>query len=345
MVDTYRVKRAEYAPNNPDSYYDIPVAGNSTATELFLVGKVRAEYGQEYDENVLHLLENFASPESALTETLSAFHAVPALIERPVDGQWWFNKTRQRLYWYNKGRWIPSNYSGDVASNWGVINHGCNIPVPVGFTVEDCSWIVSPAHFPTENRGFVCTTTVNGQDIEVDCRYWTSATDTVEATAFYQIIGTKGNSESPTYNTGDFRVVADTSILRENVLPMNVIVSGAETEEVVVQPQNVTGEQLSCKWLMVSPVAADPSNPSLADFGGGYTIRAKNNGVGSDDFLLPADLTIDTKFELTVNSSAVFPTSTQTTRGATFVLRVQHLVGGTPTATAYSLPVRVEFYS
>ena len=97
MADTYRVKKSEFSSNDPDTYIDVDLGGvNTTSTDLTFVGRTR-EYGEIYNENVLHLLENFDSPEVADTQSQSIYHAVPAYLINPVNGQTWFNSTRMNV--------------------------------------------------------------------------------------------------------------------------------------------------------------------------------------------------------------------------------------------------------
>ena len=49
------------------------------------------------------------------------------------------------------------NLSQNIAILTGVLNHGETIPVPNGFTVEQCKWFVSPTEIP------VHTTFTNGK--------------------------------------------------------------------------------------------------------------------------------------------------------------------------------------
>ena len=65
----------------------------NTETSLSLPGKNSTGYGQIIAEDLLHLLENFASP----TEP-----------SRPVEGQLWYNNNNNQLLVYDSTSWIPS---------------------------------------------------------------------------------------------------------------------------------------------------------------------------------------------------------------------------------------------
>ena len=118
--------------------------------DIALVGKRRLEYGEIFDENVLHLLENFACPSDAgdddAPDTAVAFGL---LLENPSIGQVWFNSTNDRAYVYDGTVWVPLGKHDDVNGNYGTINDGQTIPLPVSpngtiFTYDECSWIVTP---------------------------------------------------------------------------------------------------------------------------------------------------------------------------------------------------------
>jgi len=63
-----------------------------TSTSLVLIGKNVTQFGEYLNENLLHLLENFASG----TEP-----------SNPTDGQLWYNTTDSQLYLYDNGVWYP----------------------------------------------------------------------------------------------------------------------------------------------------------------------------------------------------------------------------------------------
>jgi microcystin-dependent protein len=65
----------------------------NTETTLSLPGKNSTGYGQVIAEDLLHLLENFASP----TEP-----------SRPVEGQLWYNNDTNQLLVYDSTNWVPA---------------------------------------------------------------------------------------------------------------------------------------------------------------------------------------------------------------------------------------------
>lgn len=177
--------------------------------DVALVGK-GTEYGELLDENVLHLLENFASlenpdfPNDPIPDTAHA-QVLSPLLEQPTDGQFWFNKTRLQMFVRNNlnqpvdhtGVWKALKFRNDISANSGMIAHGQQIPVPVNnegyaFSYDECSWIVSPVAFDSKVNYAECYTDNIGT---VSVRY--RATDSSELTpglANYLIIGVKGSN-------------------------------------------------------------------------------------------------------------------------------------------------------
>lgn len=171
--------------------------------DIALVGKDRLEYGQEFDENMLHLLENFAAPE--ITNSPDGPYPTPDYssitgnyLENPIEGQTWYNTTQERHFVYNGEHWFPLGTNDDVGGNRGVIAHGLTLPLPVGpvtgnvFDISECSWNVSPFNLPGEVDFMECFT--NNAAV-VTMRYRLSGNATVfTGYANYQIIGIKDNS-------------------------------------------------------------------------------------------------------------------------------------------------------
>jgi hypothetical protein len=140
------------------------------ALDVALVGKNRLNYGEAFDENLLHLLENFAAPEdSSIPGTPDITKTVGTVLQNPTEGQMWYNLSRKRLYVLNHvGIWLPLGNNDDVGGSSGVIAHGASIPLPVSaitgsaFSRAECSWNVSPWYFPDQIDAMVCSTDNNG---------------------------------------------------------------------------------------------------------------------------------------------------------------------------------------
>lgn len=166
--------------------------------DIALVGKNRLEYGEIFDENMLHLLENFAAP--ALSTNINmpdTTKTYGAILSKPIMGQTWYNSTNKRIYLYNGTLWRPLGTNNDVAGNSGMLSHGAAIPRPISgvtgyqFTYAECSWNVSPFSFSGEISYMECSTDANGV---VNMRYRLKGDSTLRTgTVNYQIIGIKDN--------------------------------------------------------------------------------------------------------------------------------------------------------
>lgn len=134
--------------------------------DIALIGKTRLEYGEVFNENVLHVLEHFACPEEIGAEapTPDLTIAYGTLLENPTTGQIWYNKTQEKPFVRTPfGEWRPMGTINDVAGNSGVIAHGEFLPLPIStdgynFSVDECSWTVSPFHLPQEIDFMHCFT-------------------------------------------------------------------------------------------------------------------------------------------------------------------------------------------
>lgn len=68
----------------------------NTAGDIVFIGKNRVEYGEVFNENVVHLLENFAVEEDPAKPGNPALTSVIApMLSRPTIGQVWYNKTKR----------------------------------------------------------------------------------------------------------------------------------------------------------------------------------------------------------------------------------------------------------
>lgn len=163
--------------------------------DIALIGKSRLEYGEIFNENTVHLLENFACPESSpgVPDVSIAFGN---LLENPTEGQIWYNKTQKNPFVYIEGDgWIPISTMDDVAGASGVVDTS-NFPFiipPVGFTVEECVWNVSPYYLPSDVDYVECFALQDGTQIRVTMDYRTIG-GTVEAGfANFQILGIRNH--------------------------------------------------------------------------------------------------------------------------------------------------------
>lgn len=142
--------------------------------DITLVGKRTLEYGQVFNENILHLLEHFAcksrlddldvpDPDSKLAEVLN----------NPVNGQLWFNSTTKCVHVWNGSAWQSINTYSGVSGNSGFIYDGEYLPIPLDINgvqhyIDECAINVSPIFMDEQIESFICE--VNSQGL-VTCRY------------------------------------------------------------------------------------------------------------------------------------------------------------------------------
>lgn len=87
-------------------------ASRNTETNLAFHGRGLQPYGKSLNENLLHLLENFASPEYAGSPYVPGVPD-PAYFDasKAVKGQLWFNTTSGTLMVYNGTNWVATSVS------------------------------------------------------------------------------------------------------------------------------------------------------------------------------------------------------------------------------------------
>lgn len=211
----------------------ITIAKSSLVTnmvDIALVGKSRLDYGEAFNESMLHLLENFACPSlPGQRDTPDTLYAFGTLLVNPVTGQKWFNTTTKRLYIYDGDsivpRWIPLARQGDVAGNSGIIAHGEFIPRPTTidgyvFPYYECSFtvsqhsnrsIASDTYLPTNTEiDYVkCFVAQNGQ-VTMQFRY-RGESSLRSGYANYQIIGIRDEvNDGPVLEVTPYPVPAAT---------------------------------------------------------------------------------------------------------------------------------------
>lgn len=175
---------------------------DSTSLDVALFGKIRLEYGERLNEDLLNVLENFACPavEDAATPTPDLSETSNGQLSNPTIGQLWFNSTNQLIHFWTGTEWSPSTSREDVAANWGQIIHGQQLPRPVSpvsgyvFPYDECIWSVAPSVFVGKIGYVACTTDAQAT---VTMQYRLGGTnDMVNGLANYLIIGVKGSGMS-----------------------------------------------------------------------------------------------------------------------------------------------------
>ena len=89
------------ATKNPITVPEDTVLRDTVDVTLF--GRIFQNYGEEVNEDLLNILENFACPESPLsTSEADAFPDLTQVsknqLNNPIEGQFWYNSTRENIY-------------------------------------------------------------------------------------------------------------------------------------------------------------------------------------------------------------------------------------------------------
>lgn len=162
-------------------------------------GRIRLEWGEDVNENLLHLLENFAVDAASQDIDTPSLVKSNLILENPVEGQLWFNKTNKLLYSYDAGneRWVPYSVKGQqYAANWGQISHGQQLPLPVSpegyaFDYDECIWSVAPFNYAVGFTSVNCFS--DPVDSQVTMQYVNPSLGTINGVANYLIIGIQRN--------------------------------------------------------------------------------------------------------------------------------------------------------
>lgn len=168
----------------------------NTAGDIVFIGKNRVEYGEVFNENVVHLLENFAVEEDPAKPGNPALTSVIApMLSRPTIGQVWYNKTKKVHFVWDGTKWISFEEEDVVAGNSGVIFHGQQLPRPVSDTdnytydYSECSWVVSPFGF-TEPQRIIFLSCYTDSTSRVNMQYRQAGNPALlNGYATYQILG------------------------------------------------------------------------------------------------------------------------------------------------------------
>jgi hypothetical protein len=91
MLQPYNIIKS-----NGESFQIQPGQVDTTSTDLALPGKGRVDYGQQYDTNLVRLLENFASPIKPGTPG-SPF-------QNPTPGQLWYDTSNKVLMLFDPSK-------------------------------------------------------------------------------------------------------------------------------------------------------------------------------------------------------------------------------------------------
>lgn len=109
---------------------------DTTSTSLALTGKGYVNWGERLQENLLHLLENFASGGTP-----------PA---NPTDGQTWYNDVTKKLSVYHTGAWHVIASQGTTASLGGEY-----YPVALDQIIPTDYSVITLAQFTCPTTGYI----------------------------------------------------------------------------------------------------------------------------------------------------------------------------------------------
>ena len=146
--------------------------------DIALVGKTRLAYGEVFNENILHILEHFAS--SSATPTPNTSNTVPFVLENPTFGQAWYNKQLDAVFAYTTdGVWKGISGCTKTIGNSGTILHGEYIPLPLGISdYSKCQIIVTPFWFNGSD-------VIDSFNVSVDADGLVTATYVIAGTEYF----------------------------------------------------------------------------------------------------------------------------------------------------------------
>lgn len=163
---------------------------HNISTDITLFGRRKIQYGQAMNQNMLSLLENFACPENPANPGTPDLNRSKGKLSRPVVGQFWYNSTQKIPYIWDGSRWNSLLSQGSIASNWGVITNGQQIPQPISddgyvFSYNECVWIVGPFTIDGQLTEYTVETSENA--------VVTATSNLGDLVCNYLIVGIKGN--------------------------------------------------------------------------------------------------------------------------------------------------------
>lgn len=304
--------------------------------DITLLGKSRKEYGEVFDENILHLLENFSCPEDANNPGNPDFNqSYSNLLEQPTKGQLWFNSTQSKIFLFDGQRWNAMGETSDIGGNSGIIAHGQQLPRPISpitgyqFAYSECSWIVSPFNFPSEIDYMVCYT--DGQ-ANVTAQYRNADLQTLSTGyVFYQIIGIKDNNNQGTEIPVTPPIPSPTPLPNVSATPSPTpgvsatatpVVSPTPSQSATITPTNTPVPSVSATPTRTPPASPTPTvspTPSIQPLRGTLFISPSAGYPNGTATTLP--------------SSCSTTSSSDTGCFFTLSLIVQGLGGGTPPYT------------
>lgn len=197
------VYRINYTDITKPSIFVPDEALISNVVDITLIGKSTMEYGEIFDDNVLHILENFAAYENPFNPgNPDSSQVLSPLLQQPTEGQFWYNKglkdlppSRGRMYYWDSNEWVPFSERDEFSGNSGIIVHGKQLPLPSGVSdYTECSWFVSPQYIEGQSIYIECYTDANAM---VYSRYRiVGSTTLINSMANYIILGVKNSKNN-----------------------------------------------------------------------------------------------------------------------------------------------------
>lgn len=137
--------------------------------DITLIGKRTLEYGREFNENLLHMLESFSCPSDPENTHLPDPNSkLYQILDTPLEGQLWYNSTTECLHIWVGTHWDEFITYNSIHGNSGFINDGEYIPIPTNqfgyyHKIEDCAISVSPYYMNSEIEDFECSVDSTGR--------------------------------------------------------------------------------------------------------------------------------------------------------------------------------------
>lgn len=275
------------------------------STDVTLFGRSELAYGAQMNQNMLSLLEKFACPESIQFPGTPDLTKSNGKLINPVVGQIWYNSTQKIPFFWTGLIWSSMLSGGSIASNWGIITNGQQIPQPIddngnAFPYTECVWIVGPFTIDGE--------VTTDYTIETNANAVVTATLNVNDSGFalskslvvnYLIVGIKGNVNRGSLNPIQTPTPTPTISITPSVTPQainlnNGLISFWEFEDNVTNTFFLDSAGTN-NWLRtgVQPTALsapsgcnfNPTNPLLGKVGqaiqgGSSTIFTSNPTLG-----------------------------------------------------------------
>lgn len=243
---------------------------NDTALDVSLFGRINLEYGEDLNENLLNILENFACPEDP-NVTTDFSNAVPDLsvvsknqLHNPTIGQFWYNSSRSLMYYYTGLIWKPIPSRNSYAANWGQIMDGEQLPAPYSpelnytFSFDECIWSVSPTVLYPRPDIMSCATY---GDAIVRMQYAGAENGILHSgIANYLIIGIKGNVNN-TFDVNDPCTTAPVAVTPTPTPTPAVTIS--VTPSATVSPTPTATATPSSTPVPLTPGASNTPTPSV----------------------------------------------------------------------------------